>query len=103
MNNKRAMQWIGLVKVAALKEDIFLRGHKSAYTNAVGLAKSKAEFRREAKRKLQSIQLELVRLEGAEPLKDRLDKFSVSKDILQIAKTLQHKINTVAFSTFHTY
>jgi hypothetical protein len=85
-----------------LNDSDILSGEKWAYTNIIGLAKSKAAFRNQAKRKLHSMDLKLVRLEGAEPFIDRINNYEVDKEIIIIARRLS-PTNTIDFATFHTY
>ena len=47
--------------------------------------------------------LKLIRLEAAEPLMVRKNKFKVASKILEIAKRLSFDTNRIEFSTFHTY
>lgn len=90
-------------RVAVINESDILIGARQGFTNAIGLAKSRQEFRKEVAGKLLSINLKLIRLEGSEPLKDRLNTFSVSNEFLKCSKTLMQNKNTVAFTTFHTW
>jgi hypothetical protein len=102
MKENRTIKWIGLAKVKVLNESDIFDGYDSAFTNVVGLAKSKSAFRKAAKNKLHSMDLKLIRLEGSEPLADRLNKFKVAQEILTMANGLS-KLNTAGFSTFHSY
>lgn len=103
MNEKNLIKWIGLAKVISLNDNDALNGANGAYTNVVGLSKTKTEFRNAAKSKLQSMGFKLARLEEVEPLADRLTKFKVSNDILKIAEHLSTNNDIVGFSTFHSY
>jgi hypothetical protein len=69
----------------------------------LAFANSKLDFRKKVKNKLTQMGLELKRLEGAEPFKDRVSKFRPSKEIQEISKRLASQRGTVEFSTFHTY
>lgn len=102
MNQKEIIKWIGLAKVTVLNESNILNGDKLAYTNAVGLSKTKTEFRNEVKNKLYSMDLKLLRLESTEPFAERLEKHKVDNEIIKIANRLSVK-NLIEFSTFHTY
>ena len=52
----RNMVWIGLAKIIVLNDSNILDGAKHAYTNVLGLAKNKTEFRNEVMHKLHSMQ-----------------------------------------------
>jgi len=99
---EKTIKWIGLVKVIVQKESKIFDGDNAAYTNAIGLAKTKTEFRNRVKTKLSSMDLKLLRLEDAEPFTERLKKFKVDNTIANIAKRLSPN-NAIEFSTFHTY
>ena len=103
MNEKKAIKQIGLAKVIVLNDSDILNGDKHAYTNVLGLAKNRSEFRNEVVHKLHSMDLKLIRLEGTEPLNVRRNKFKVPTEILKIAKRLSFETNRIEFSTFHTY
>ncbi len=97
-----SLKWIGLAKVKVLNNSNIFNGVDFAYTNVIGISKSKTAFRISVRNKLNLMDLELLRLQEIESLADRLKKFEVSKDILTIAKKLS-ELNDVDFSTFHTY
>jgi hypothetical protein len=101
MKNNKTIKWIGLAKVRVLNESNILKGNM-AYTNLVGLAKNKSAFRKAAKSKVYTMDLELLRLEEAEPLADRLNKFEVDEEILSAAKQLSN-LNVIGYTTFHSY
>ncbi len=103
IKKQKVIKWIGLGKVSSIKDNDILKGGNKAYVNILGLSKNKFGFRNQAKNKLNSIGLELIRMEGAEPFKDRRFKYQVSREILLIAKQLSIKNNLIEFSTFHTY
>ncbi len=44
-NTKSTIKWIGLIHVIAINESYILEGAKGAYSNAVGLGKTKKAFR----------------------------------------------------------
>jgi hypothetical protein len=71
MNTKQKMKWIGLAKVVIENYSKILNGEKSAFTNSIGLATTKCDFRNLVKNTLSSMDLKLIRLEGAEPITER--------------------------------
>ena len=101
MKPEKNIKWIGLAMVTVIKDSDIFNGDKSAYTNAVGVAKTKAEFRHKVKMTLYSMNLKLLRLEDAAPLGARRKNY-LSKEVTQVARALV-KINEVKFSTFHTF
>ena len=102
MNEKKAIIWIGLAKVRVLNESNILKGNECAFTNAIGLAKTRTEFRKIVKAKLYTMELNLIRLEDTEPLSIRLKKNELNKDIIQLSRCLSDD-NIIEFSTFHTF
>ena len=94
--------WIGLIRVRQNKRNGVLGDADQAYSNAVGLAKDKGEFRSKIKSVLESVELQLLRLENAEPLNQRLSKYPVHKDIIKAAKEAK-KNGQVAFSEFAAF
>ncbi len=102
MSKKIRIKWIGLAKVVVLNNSNILNGDKAAFTNALGLAKTKTEFRNKVKNKFYSMDLKLLRLEEVESFADRLKNHNVSKDIIKVSKRLS-EINEVEFSIFHTF
>ena len=102
MNRLETIKWIGLAKVIVENDSNILDGDKAAYTNVIGLAKTKAAFRNLVKNKLSIMDMKLVRLEGAVSFNERIRKSKVNNGIIKIAKRLS-AINPIEFSTFHTY
>ncbi len=102
MTKKKSIKWIGLAKVVVLNESDILDGDKAAFTNALGLAKTKTEFRNKVKNKFYSMDLNLLRLEEIESFADRLKNHNVGKNIIKISKRLS-ETNEVGFSIFHTF
>ena len=88
MNERKVIKWIGLAKIMVLNDSNILDGAKHAYTNVLGLAKNKSEFRNEVTRKLDSMDLKLIRLEAVEPLTVRKNKFKVANEIFGNYQTL---------------
>ena len=95
-------KWIGLAEVAVLNDSDILSGDRYGFTNVVGLAKTKTEFRGRMKNKFSSMDLKLLRLEDVEPFADRVKNYKVSKEIINAAKLLS-ETNTIEFATFYNY
>lgn len=104
MNKQREQKeiWIGLAKVKQNNRDGVLGDADEAYTNAIALAKSKVDFRSQVKLAVENLGLQLPRLESAEPLKVRLSKFTVHKDLIALAKDVE-KDGQVAFGVFYSF
>jgi hypothetical protein len=103
MKDSKNIKWIGLAKVGTPTDSDVLGGAKQGFTNVVGFAKTKSDFRNKTKNYLQSIQLKLIRLEDAEPLIERLRKHEVARDILKTANDVSPYSNSISLSTVHTY
>jgi hypothetical protein len=99
-NNKKI--WIGLIKVKQSNRGGVLGDADLAYTNAIGLAKNRSDFRAQIKSALNALELQLIRLENAEPLDERLKKYTVHKDIHALAKNVS-KHGQIAFHIFATF
>ena len=94
--------WIGLIKVEQSESGGPLGDADYAYTNVVGIARSKQIFRRGVKNYLNELGLKLIRLEAAEPLEQRCQKYTVHRHILKLASSLDTD-NPVAFDVFATF
>jgi hypothetical protein len=95
-------KWIGLAHVFPLDSDV-LGPASGAYVNVVGFAKDKLSFRKKVKLELAKIGLQLKRLEAAEPFNNRLSKFRLGEEILELSNRIESGESAVAFSKFHTY
>lgn len=104
MNNKFDPKkfWIGFVRVKQNNRNGVLGDADQAFTNVIGLAKNKADFRLQVKRVLETLELQLLRLEDVELLEQRLSKHSVHKDILALVDDVK-KDGQIAFDVFATF
>lgn len=93
--------WIGLAQVKA--RDPKILGAANAYVNVVSIAESRSKFRQKIKEALETMNIQLQKLEDAEPLSLRVKKFEVDKNLLRLADSLFENPSTVKLSTFHTY
>lgn len=94
--------WIGLIKVEQSEKDGVLGDADQAYTNIIGLAKNKIDFRSQIKQAVEELKLQLLRLEDAEPLSVRQKKSIIHKDLSILAKEVK-KTGKVAFDVFATF
>jgi hypothetical protein len=94
--------WIGLANVEQKNRQGVLGDADQAYTNAIGKAVSKADFRNRVKQELARLGLDLLRLQEAELLADRFAKFDIASKLRQVAQKAA-KSDRVVFGTFHAY
>lgn len=94
--------WIGLAEVEQTSRNGVLGDVGGAFTNAIGMANSKANFRATVKRSLDDLGLRLIRLKEAETLKARLSKHSISADLARSAEEAK-STGGAGFGTFHTF
>jgi hypothetical protein len=94
--------WIGLAKVEQRSRRGVLGNAHQAYTNAIGSADSKKAFRNSVKQELARLGLDLLRLENAELLADRLTKYAIDSELKNVARKAA-KTDSVGFGTFHAF
>ena len=78
--------WIGLAKVEPTKRKDVLGDAAGAYTNAIAKADTRTAFRRKVVQSLNQLGLKLIRLEDAEMLKERLEKYSIAPELIRWRK-----------------
>lgn len=94
--------WIALVKVNQASRRGPLGNADQAYSIVVGLSASKGVFRSMVKRELASLDLQLLRMEDAEPLEERQKSRNVHRDIVKLAKSINQGAE-IAFDVFATF
>lgn len=94
--------WIGLAKVEQPTGSGVLGDADGAYTNAIAIADDRATFRSKVKNALAELGMRLTRLENAEPLKKRLERWSVDAELTKIAEEVRNS-GQVGFGTFHAF
>ena len=94
--------WIGLAEVEQFQPGGPLGNAIGAFTNAIGVAVSRANFRQQVKEALAELDLRLKRLENAETLKARTARCSIHPELEQVAREVSNSRN-VGFGTFHSY
>ena len=94
--------WIGTAGVVPREGCDVLSADRGAYTNFLTLARDEEEYRAKLTGALNYYGLELISLEGVEPLSLRIDP---AEEILTIARELGHDNNPqhIRFATFHTF
>ncbi len=100
--NEQEEIWIGLAKVKQSDRNGVLGDADQAYTNVLALAKSKIDFRSQVKQALKELELQLLRLEEAEPLRLCLLRKLPHKNVLALADDVK-KYKRVAFDVFATF
>lgn len=94
--------WIGLAEVEQTKRKGVLGNAAGGFTNAIAKANTRAAFRRKVVQSLNQLELKLIRLEDAEMLKERLEKYSIAPELITVAKEAE-LTGDVGFGTFHTF
>lgn len=94
--------WIGLANVSIdTNKDIF--GTKSnAYVTVLSLADDNLDFEAQVNIALINMGLHLLEIEENEPFLERLEKFEVTSEILELAEIVK-ETSQVQFATFHAY
>lgn len=88
---KQTDLWIGIAKVKQNARNGVLGNVDQAYTNVIGLAKNKPDFRSQVKQSVEALKLQLLRLEEAEPLKIHLTKFTMHEELSALVKEVEEK------------
>ena len=100
--NQDKQVWIGLVGADQREGVSFLGDAKGGYVNVVASAANAGEFERKVKRALDELGLELIDIDDAEPLAQRLSRETATEEVSNMAKTVR-KLDSVAFGTFYRY
>jgi hypothetical protein len=103
-NKYRLEIWIGLATVKPIGKHgaESLQFADVAFTNVLSLAANKPDFRKRVKAYAMNQEWYLERLEEAEPLFNRLQKYKIDKNLIEVAKNIIHG-NYTLFGIFHTY
>jgi hypothetical protein len=96
--------WIGLADVAPTEanSDEAFEESAGAYVQALALAEDAEEFAERVRGALGGLELELLELESAEPVGDRLRREGLSDTLVELAIEAA-RAGEVEFSTFHLY
>jgi hypothetical protein len=95
--------WIGLVEVRKYPDCEILAGKPGAFTNIITWASSNEEFRQKVVQLAMSLRLFVVGIEGAEPLAQRKQKFSIDPELEALEEQASLNPNAILYGTFHTY
>ena len=94
--------WIGLAHVKPRPRNEVLGNVAGAYVACVGLAHEIEEYFDLVVREMDKLGLDVIVIEDIEFLADRMKKFDVSEDIIDLAEKLDGE-NRILFNEFHTY
>jgi hypothetical protein len=94
--------WIGMVEVKCPPQNDILDGAKGAYVNIVAPAASEKDFYHQVEKAVKSLDLNLVNIDDAEPLSQRMTDYQVDEEIEKIAQEATEQ-NSLRFGTFHTF
>jgi hypothetical protein len=94
--------WIGLAKVRSQNKDL-LQGAKNAYVQVIGRSDNKKIFRDKVADALDKMNMELIRMEEAEPFNERIKKFKIDSSLFKIANDISDNKSEISFGTFHAY
>ena len=95
-------KWIGLVNVRPKAGNDGLGNALGAFVASIALAEGPADFGRKVTEVLTQYGFDIVRIEDIEPFEDRVQKHSVTPNILKLAADVTHE-NPVALADFHSY
>jgi hypothetical protein len=95
--------WIGMAEVKPSSKCEYLGDAVGAFTNVVGYAKNRSDFRLKAENLVESLFMKLVRLEDAEPVAQRLRRSSLDKELAKMVKLAAKKPGSIQYSTFDSW
>lgn len=96
--------WIGLVEVRPRKNSGILGNVEGAIVNVITWALDAKEFQKKATELMNNLDFDLINVEDAEPVKDRLQKEnSFSEEIEKIILETKTNPNAIRYATFHTW
>ena len=94
--------WIGRAHVKPRPRSEVLGNVAGAYVVCVGLAHEIEGYFDLVVREMDKLGLDVIVIEDIEFLADRMKKFDVSEDVLDLAEKLDGE-NRILFNGFHTY
>jgi hypothetical protein len=95
--------WIGLFNVIPNKNNNLLSKEAlGAYVNILGLAKNEKAFVKNVLQNLKNLDFEVENFKDIDLFESRKKKAIVSKEILDLAETIEPK-NPIVFDVFHSY
>jgi hypothetical protein len=92
--------WIALVEVAPHEGNDIFDGGPGAFTNILAAADGLSDYRSRIETALDREGLSVLDIEDAEPLRDRLSRFEVDEELLEL---VPQAANTVVWGEFDVY
>jgi hypothetical protein len=101
MKSERESIWIGLLEVSPRENAEAFRENSGAFVNVVTWASDETQFREKAKMVMDKLNLEIMGVEGAEPIANRgvID----NEELKEIAERVRSNPNAIIYGTFHTW
>ena len=93
--------WIGLVELKPLDSQAY--GAAGAFTNIVTWASDEEGFRHKAEIIAATLHMFVIDVEGAEPVTQRAEKWSMTEDIHDILSRAECNPDAIVYGTFHLY
>ena len=93
--------WIGLVELRPLNRTAY--GAAGAFTNIVTWASDLEGFRKKAETIAATMDLFVVDVEGAEPLKERSKRVALTEEIDDMVLRAESNPDAIIYGTFHDY
>jgi hypothetical protein len=93
--------WIGLVELRPLDREGY--GAAGAFTNIVTWASDQEGFRRKAEIIAATLDMFVIDVEGAEPVAQRAEKWSMTEEIDDMLSRAQSNPDAIVYGTFHRY
>jgi hypothetical protein len=94
--------WIGLVEVRQRPGAGVMLDRNEAFTNALARANDQTSYRQAVEHALDELGFDLVSIEDAEPLRERVANFEVAGDLLELAGMVEIG-GAPRFGEFHTW
>jgi len=96
------LKWIGLINVKPRPGNSALGNALGAFVASIALADGPEEYGRKVTEALNEYGFDVVQIEDVELFEDRVQKHSVTPDILELAAAVTQE-NPVALADFHSY
>jgi len=95
--------WIGIVEVRPYSNSPLLPEADGAFVNVLTWAVDLDEFIRKAEELMDSLQLQLLNVENAEPLAHRGLETELEEGIASIAREVRQNPTAIMYGVFHTW
>ena len=95
--------WIGMVEVRPFADSKLISDADGAFVNVLTWAVDSDEFACKAGELMEYLHLQLVSIEGAEPLANRGLELELDEDIAAIAREVRYNPAAIMYGSFHTW